>query len=121
MALGVHHLCSMSAVRRFLSISTVALATLAMAGCYDLSAPSGPRRDDFVRENNPTQTQEQGQTSAAPACDPAACKAVKDVNPETGDDGDDAADRDDLRANEVDDETLAAARNDLRLLPGHAD
>lgn len=90
----------MSAVRSFPSISAVALAALLAAGCYDLSDPSGPHRDDFVREKNPTQTQEQGQTSTETRCDPSTCKGaekpiaapgVYDLEPDDTDDRPDAA------------------------------
>ena len=55
----------MSAVRTFLSIL---VATVGLTGCYDLSDPSGPRPEDFVRERSPTQTQEQGQTQEQVEC-----------------------------------------------------
>jgi hypothetical protein len=64
----------MSAVRNLPSIPAVlfaalaALATLAplgLAGCYDLSAPSGPHRDDFVQNRSGAEPQEQDQTQRA--------------------------------------------------------
>lgn len=90
----------MFAVRSFLSTSSVVLATVAMAGCYDLSAPSGPHRDAFVRDKSPTQTQEQGQTSADPAGEP---------DPSAANDADGS------------DEVENRVRSQLRIVPDEAD
>ena len=54
----------MSAMRTPLSIAAVVLASLALGGCYDLSDPSGPHRDDFVNEISGTQQQPEQPTKA---------------------------------------------------------
>lgn len=54
--------CSSVSMRLLLS---AALSAMTLVGCYDLSDPTGPRRNDFVRTQSPTQTQEQGQTQAS--------------------------------------------------------
>lgn len=95
----------MSPVRRFLSMSSLLLAAVAMAGCYDLSDPSGPRRDAFVRDKNPTETQEQGQTSAEAEDEPAPG----------------ATDDDDATATAAAVAAGYALRNQLRIVPDEAD
>ena len=52
----------MSAVRSFLSIPALLAALSALTGCYDLSAPTGPHREDFV--GSPTAT---GSSADGPA------------------------------------------------------
>jgi hypothetical protein len=52
------------------------LAVSALGGCYDLSDPSGPHPDDFVRSRDATEKEQQDQTQAStrcvlPACTPA--------------------------------------------------
>lgn len=39
----------MSSVCKFLSVAAVLAAVSGLTGCYDLSAPDGPRREDFLR------------------------------------------------------------------------
>ncbi len=74
----------MSAVRMFLSIPALALALSSLAGCYDLSAPSGPRREDFLRDpgaNEPsTDTQQQGEQAQAERSEQAAVAATRAVS-----------------------------------------
>lgn len=53
------------------SIPTVLFAAIALTGCYDLSAPTGPRRDDFVHDRSGTGSQEQDQTQRALRADAA--------------------------------------------------
>ncbi len=73
----------MNAVRTLLSMPALlgALSAVTLIGCYDLSDPTGPRRNDFVRAQGPTQTQEQGQTQAEDdsdeSCSAAPCSANK--------------------------------------------
>jgi len=77
----------MFATRSLRSIFTLTLcvsATVALAGCYDLSAPDGPRREDFAM-NDPsasapkTEGQEQGQLAQAERSEQAARAATKAV------------------------------------------
>lgn len=78
----------MSAVRMFLSIPALLLALTSLAGCYDLSAPSGPRREDFLRDPGaaeaPTDTQRQGEQAQAERSEQAAAAATKTVATDTG-------------------------------------
>lgn len=39
----------MSPVRIFVSFAGALAAVAGLAGCYDLSAPDGPSREDFIR------------------------------------------------------------------------
>lgn len=67
---------SASAVRTFSSISAVAFAAIALVGCFDLSDPSGPRREDFARDKSPTQVDQgddQDDTQAEAPCESPAC------------------------------------------------
>lgn len=82
----------MSAVRTFLSIPALLVAISGLAGCYDLSAPSGPRREDFMRDpsaaETSTDTQHQGEQAQAERSEQAAVAATKAVatsGPPTGD------------------------------------
>ena len=59
-------------------------ATLALAGCYDLSAPEGPRREDFVMNDPSASAQnadgdQQRQQAQAERSDQAARAATKAV------------------------------------------
>ena len=78
----------MSAVRMFLSIPALLLALTSLAGCYDLSAPSGPRREDFLRDPGaaeaPTDPQRQGEQAQAEQAEQAAAAATKTVATDTG-------------------------------------
>ena len=81
----------MSAVRMFLSIPAFLLALTSLAGCYDLSAPSGPRREDFLRDPGaaeaPTDTQRQGEQAQAERSErseQAAAAVRKTVATDTG-------------------------------------
>jgi len=82
LALSVH-LCpgEMSAVRSFLSIPALLLAIAGLAGCYDLSDPGGPRREDFMRDPNAsepnTNAQQQGEQAQAERSEQAAMAATK--------------------------------------------
>jgi hypothetical protein len=73
----------MSAVRMFVSIPALVLALSSLAGCYDLSAPSGPRREDFLRDPGAAETsaeaQQQGEQAQAERSDQAAVAATKAV------------------------------------------
>ncbi|MDB4935948.1 MAG: hypothetical protein JWP87_2920 [Labilithrix sp.] len=73
----VRNVVSMPALYAFLA---VALASVSLGGCYDLST-SGPRPEDFVRAHDETETQEQGQTGQrvdAPAESHGADLAAQD-------------------------------------------
>ena len=78
----------MSAVRMFLSIPAFLLALTSLAGCYDLSAPSGPRREDFLRDPGaaeaPTDTQRQGEQAQAERSEQAAAAVRKTIATDTG-------------------------------------
>ena len=78
----------MSAVRMFLSVPAFLLALTSLAGCYDLSAPSGPRREDFLRDPGaaeaPTDTQRQGEQAQAERSEQAAAAVRKTVATDTG-------------------------------------
>lgn len=57
----------MSAVRSFLSVPALLLSMAALTGCYDLSAPSGPHREDFVASPSASDTSTGGLTQAEQA------------------------------------------------------
>lgn len=86
----------MSAVRSFLSIPALLVGLSSLAGCYDLSAPSGPRREDFMRDPSATEVitdPQQGQQAQAQRSDQAAVAATRAVTtsgPATGDNPPDA-------------------------------
>lgn len=65
----------MSAVRTFLSVPALLLALSSLAGCYDLSDPSGPRREDFVNDPSANGTapdgEKQGEQAQAQRTDQA--------------------------------------------------
>lgn len=63
----------MTRLRTLVSVMPVVLfAVMGLTGCYDLST-SGPHRDDFIRDNTATQTQqEQGQTPLQVHCGPTS-------------------------------------------------
>ena len=76
----------MFASRRFRSVVALSVcmsATVALAGCYDLSAPDGPRREDF--RNDPsasaqnTDSQQQAEPARANRSEEAARAATKAV------------------------------------------
>lgn len=71
----------MSAVRSFLSIPALLLAVVGLAGCYDLSDPSGPRREDFMHDPSAaeptTEVQQQGEQAQAQRSEQAAMAATK--------------------------------------------
>lgn len=75
----------MSALRSLLSIPTLLVAMAGLAGCYDLSAPGGPRREDFMSDpsaSEPTAdvpTQERSEQAAM-----AATKATIASDPSAG-------------------------------------
>jgi hypothetical protein len=57
----------MSAVRTFLSIPALLLAMTGLAGCYDLSDPTGPRREDFLGSASASDPNKDGQTQGEQA------------------------------------------------------
>ena len=63
----------MSAVCKLLSLA--ALGAIALTGCYDLSDPSGPHRDDFARDRAATQPQDDTETKADAVCGKDPCTA----------------------------------------------
>ena len=71
----------MSAVRSFLSIPMFLLAMAGLAGCYDLSAPSGPRREDFMGDPGASEprprAQQQNEQAEAQRSEQAAMAATK--------------------------------------------
>ncbi len=74
----------MPAVCKFLSVPGLLVAVIGLAGCYDLSDPDGPRREDFVRANGTTEQQEeQGQSKnelvPAPEAAPLLAQPQKHV------------------------------------------
>jgi hypothetical protein len=66
----------MPPVRTLLSIPAFLIAVIGLAGCYDLSDPSGPHRDDFVRSRDATENAEQDQSQASTASRPDTAKAL---------------------------------------------
>lgn len=71
----------MSAVRSFLSIPVLVIAMVSLAGCYDLSDPSGPHREDFMRDPSATEpataVQRQGEQAQADPSEQAAMAATR--------------------------------------------
>ena len=71
----------MSPVRSFLSIPALLVAMAGLAGCYDLSDPSGPRREDFMHDPSAsepnTSAQQQGEQAQAERSEQAAMAATK--------------------------------------------
>jgi hypothetical protein len=71
----------MSAVRSFLSIPVVLVAMASLAGCYDLSDPSGPHREDFINDPSATEpdtrVQRQGEQAQAERSEQAAMAATR--------------------------------------------
>lgn len=77
-------------MRTLWSVPAVLVALVGLTGCYDLSAPSGPQRDDFLQNRNGTPSQEQGQTHGD-APDAATATAIQNA---ATSDAVDAIDRD---------------------------
>lgn len=75
----------MPLVCKFLSVSGLLVAVVGLAGCYDLSDPDGPRREDFVRANDATeqteQQQGQSQTELVPAAAPEVTSLLAQSQP----------------------------------------
>jgi len=76
----------MPLVCKFLSVPALLVAVVGLAGCYDLSDPSGPRPEDFARGNDTTEQKQQEQdqakdlsTGAAPEARAAATSLEDDV------------------------------------------
>ena len=71
----------MSSVRSFLSIPALLVAMAALAGCYDLSDPSGPRREDFTPNASATEpntdAQRQDEQAQPEQSEQAAMAATK--------------------------------------------
>ena len=66
----------MSSVRTFVSFAGALAAVVALAGCYDLSAPDGPSREDFIRNRTSSTAAASGeQAPPQPSCTQAACPA----------------------------------------------
>lgn len=74
----------MSLACKLLSVPGLLLAVVGLAGCYDLSDPTGPRREDFARSSDSAEQQEQGQAEdvsgeAPPEARAAASRLESDV------------------------------------------
>ena len=71
----------MSAVRSFLALPMLVLAMAGLTGCYDLSAPSGPHREDFMGDANAgepgTSAQRQNEQAQAERSEQAAMAATR--------------------------------------------
>ena len=71
-------------LRSVFALSLCVSATVALAGCYDLSAPDGPHREDFMT-NDPSASatnaggEPQGQLAQAERSEQAARAATKAV------------------------------------------
>lgn len=60
----------MSPMRTLLSLAAVLAAVSGLAGCYDLSAPDGPQREDFMRNRSAVPPQP---VAADPTCGREPC------------------------------------------------
>jgi hypothetical protein len=60
-------LSEMPALRSFLSIPALLVAMASLTGCYDLSAPSGPHREDFVGSPSASEPSADGHTQGEQA------------------------------------------------------
>ena len=69
----------MSSVRTFLPVAFLLAVANGLGGCYDLSDPSGPHREDFVPSHAAAATREQG-TTADPRCPTSPCNASDDIS-----------------------------------------
>ena len=65
----------MSPLRTFVSSIAVLAAVSGLAGCYDLSTPSGPHREDFMRYPTSTATPDDHAHSAELTCEQEPCVA----------------------------------------------
>ena len=65
-------------MRSFVSIVAVLVGALGATGCYDLSDPSGPRREDFMQSEPAAQPVAEGQ-----AQDPAQQEALAETTTTT--------------------------------------
>lgn len=75
----------MPLVCKFLSASGLLVAVVGLAGCFDLSDPTGPRREDFARSDDATEQQEQGQAAdLSPAPAPDARNAAAGLEDDVG-------------------------------------
>lgn len=80
----------MAAVRTFLSIPALLVALSGLAGCYDLSAPAGPRREDFMPDPGSAEAdataRQQNEQAQAQRTDQAeaATKAIVTSGPPAG-------------------------------------
>lgn len=69
----------MPALRTLLPIASLLAATFVTAGCYDLSDPSGPHPDDFMRDRTGRTSEaepREGKTASEARCATAPCEAV---------------------------------------------
>lgn len=75
----------MSAARSLLSVPVLVLSMAGLAGCYDLSAPDGPRREDFMNDPGSsagsvqTGAEQQTQQAQAERSEQAATAATRAV------------------------------------------
>lgn len=66
----------MSLVCKLWSVSGLLVAVVGLAGCYDLSDPTGPRPEDFARSSDSTEQVEQGQATDDPAPPTSEARAM---------------------------------------------
>ncbi len=69
----------MSPLRTFTSFAAVLAAVAALAGCYDLSAPSGPHQDDFIRNRAGSAPNDEPVPSGTCAQEPCVTTSIRDT------------------------------------------
>lgn len=66
----------MSLVCKLLSVPGLLVAVVGLAGCYDLSDPTGPHPEDFARSSDSTEQVEQGQAKDDPAAPTSEARSM---------------------------------------------